>query len=192
MSVEFVTQAQLPTEYGPFDMHVFLHNDQEHVALVKGHIGPDDVVLTRVHSECLTGDGLFSLRCDCGPQLAFAMHAMSAADHALLIYLRQEGRGIGLVEKIKAYQLQDAGYDTYDANVHLGHPADNRQYDMLKAVFEHFGVHQIDIMTNNPDKVEAIEQAGVNIHRRIPIKIADNAHNKAYLKTKVDKFHHLL
>ena len=191
MSVEFVTQAKLPTEHGNFDIHVFLHEGQEHVVLAKGNPQPGDVVLSRVHSECLTGDGLFSMRCDCGPQLAFAMQAMGESDHALLIYLRQEGRGIGLVEKIKAYQLQDAGYDTYDANVKLGHPADNRRYDMLKSVFAHFGITEIDIMTNNPEKIQAIEQAGVRIRNRVPIKIEHNVHNQAYLQTKLDKFNHL-
>ena len=191
MSVEFITTAELPTEYGTFDIHVFEHHGQEHVVLAKGSFSCQDVVLTRIHSECLTGDGLFSLRCDCGPQLAYAMQAMSETSHALLIYLRQEGRGIGLVEKIKAYQLQDQGLDTYDANVELGHPADNRNYDMLKGVFQHFGVNTVDLMTNNPDKMHAVEQAGVKINKRLPIKITTNEHNQHYIQTKADKFHHL-
>lgn len=191
MTVEFITHAKLPTEHGEFDIHVFMHNGEEHVALVKGQITTKDTVLTRVHSECLTGDGFFSLRCDCGPQLEFAMRAMAKRDKALLIYLKQEGRGIGLTEKIKAYQLQDSGLDTYDANVELGHPADNRNYDMLAAVFKKFNVSNIDLMTNNPDKIDAIKQAGVKINQRLPIKIEYNEHNQDYLNTKISKFNHL-
>lgn len=191
MTVEFITHAKLPTQYTEFDIHVFKYKGQEHLALVKGQFTAEDIVLTRVHSECLTGDGLFSLRCDCGPQLDFAMQAMAKKDKALLIYLRQEGRGIGLTEKIKAYQLQDSGMDTYDANVELGHPADNRNYDMLAAVFKKFNVCTVDLMTNNPDKIDAIKEAGVHINQRIPIKIDYNEHNQDYLQAKIDKFHHL-
>lgn len=191
MSIEFITEANLPTEHGDFKVLAFMHEGQEHLALIQGDIGNGETVLSRVHSECLTGDGLFSLRCDCGPQLAFAMKEISARKRGLLIYLRQEGRGIGLVEKIKAYNLQDGGDDTYTANLKLGHPADNRSYDMLGDVFKHFGVSDIDLMTNNPDKIAAIENAGINISNRIPIQAGHNPHNLAYLKTKKDKFNHL-
>lgn len=189
--IEFVAKAKLPTKYVDFDVHVFMHENQEHLVLVKGEISQDDVVLTRIHSECLTGDGLFSLRCDCGPQLEFAMQEISKQDKGMIIYLRQEGRGIGLVEKIKAYQLQDQGADTYDANIQLGHAADNRQYEMIEDVFNYFNVKKIDLLTNNPDKITAIENSGVSIRKRIPIKAGQNSHNKDYLKTKKDKFHHL-
>lgn len=192
MTVEFQASAKLPTEFGEFHMHVFMHKGQEHLALTIGDIENAEVVLTRVHSECLTGDGLFSLRCDCGPQLKYAMQQMSIAPAGLLIYLRQEGRGIGLLEKVKAYQLQDQGEDTYSANLKLGHPPDNRSYDMLKAVFEYFNINQIDLFTNNPDKISAIKKAGVTIRKRLPIKAGRNPHNKKYLQTKVDKFRHLL
>jgi GTP cyclohydrolase II len=191
MSVEFVAKAKLPTKYVDFDMHVLLHEDQEHLVLIKGEFTADDIVLTRIHSECLTGDGLFSLRCDCGPQLEFAMQQIAKADKGMIIYLRQEGRGIGLLEKVKAYQLQDQGEDTYTANIKLGHPADNRNYDMLAEVFEYFGVNTIDLMTNNPEKISAIEAAGVKINKRISIKPGKNPHNQAYLQTKLDKFKHL-
>ena len=191
MSVTFIAKAKLPTKYVDFDVHVFMHNEQEHLVLTKGQFNQQDVVLTRVHSECLTGDSLFSLRCDCGPQLEFAMQEMAKQDKALLIYLRQEGRGIGLAEKIKAYQLQDTGVDTYDANLKLGHPADNRNYQMLGAVFEYFAIKNINLMTNNPDKISAIEQVGININKRIPIKAGHNPHNQHYLQTKIDKFNHL-
>jgi len=189
--IEIVAKAKLPTKYVDFDVYVFMHNNQEHLILVKGEINTDDIVLTRIHSECLTGDGLFSLRCDCGPQLEFAMQEIAKQEKGMIIYLRQEGRGIGLVEKIKAYQLQDQGADTYDANIQLGHAADNRNYEMLKGVFDYFNIKKIDLMTNNPEKITAIEQAGVLIKNRIPVKIGHNLHNKDYLQTKKDKFHHL-
>lgn len=189
-NVIFEAQADLPTTYGDFKIHVFTHEDQEHLALVYGDIGSGDAVLTRVHSECLTGDGLFSLRCDCGPQLAFALEMIRERKSGLLIYLRQEGRGIGLVEKIKAYALQDQGEDTFTANIKLGHPADNRQYGMLKAVFDHFNVQKIDLLTNNPDKMAAITRSGIEIRDRIPIKAGHNPHNRSYLQTKQDKFKH--
>lgn len=191
MTVEFIAKAKLPTKYVDFDMHVLLHKGQEHLVLTKGEFNKDDIVLTRIHSECLTGDGLFSLRCDCGPQLEFAMQQIAQAEKGMIIYLRQEGRGIGLIEKVKAYQLQDQGEDTYTANIKLGHPADNRSYDMLDEVFQHFGIKQVDLMTNNPEKIAAIEKAGVQINQRITIKPGQNPHNQAYLQTKSDKFKHL-
>lgn len=190
MPIDFITKAHLPTKYVDFEVHVFMHNNQEHLVLTKGAFEEGDIVLTRVHSECLTGDGLFSLRCDCGPQLEFAMKEISQQEKGMIIYLRQEGRGIGLVEKIKAYQLQDQGVDTFDANIQLGHPADNRNYTMLEDVFKYFAIKNIDLMTNNPDKVSAITDAGVNINNRIAIKIEHNKHNKDYLQTKIDKFEH--
>ncbi|PHQ67503.1 MAG: GTP cyclohydrolase II [Robiginitomaculum sp.] len=190
-NVVFKACTDLPTRYGSFKAHVFIHKGQEHLALVLGEIGANNTVLTRVHSECLTGDSLFSLRCDCGPQLAFAMDMMRTRKSGLLIYLRQEGRGIGLVEKIKAYALQDGGEDTVTANLKLGHPADNRHYDMLKGVFAYFGVTQIDLLTNNPEKISAIKTAGIEIKKRIPIKVGHNAYNHVYIQTKADKFKHL-
>lgn len=192
MTVKFHASALLPTEFGEFQIHVFTHHEQEHLALTIGDFSADEPVMTRIHSECLTGDGLFSLRCDCGPQLKFAMQKMAQAKSGLLIYLRQEGRGIGLLEKIKAYQLQDTGMDTFDANVKLGHLADNRSYEMLRPVFQHFEVKSIDILTNNPEKIQAIEAAGVTINKRYPIKTGHNSHNKDYLQTKIDKFSHWL
>ena len=189
--IVFIAKAQLPTKYADFDVHVFVHNNQEHLVLTKGEFLKDDTILTRIHSECLTGDGLFSLRCDCGPQLELAMQEIGKNEKGMLIYLRQEGRGIGLVEKIKAYELQDQGVDTFDANIQLGHPADNRDYGMLEDVFKYFAITNIDLMTNNPDKVSAIEKAGISINNRIALKIKHNKHNKEYLQTKIDKFKHL-
>ncbi len=190
-TIQFITQAKLPTVYGEFTVHVFEHQGQEHLVLTQGQFNADDEVLTRVHSECLTGDGLFSLRCDCGPQLAFAMGQIAAAGQGMIVYLRQEGRGIGLTEKIKAYHLQDQGFDTFDANVKLGHLPDNRSYDMLADVFKHMGVAKVKLMTNNPDKIESIESQGVQVVDRIAIQVGHNPHNQHYLKTKKDKFSHL-
>ncbi|MFK8010481.1 MAG: GTP cyclohydrolase II [Marinicellaceae bacterium] len=188
--IEFISKAKLPTKYGEFIIHVFMHDKQEHLVLVKGKLLPNDIVLTRIHSECLTGDGLFSLRCDCGPQLEFAMNEISLIKKGMIVYLRQEGRGIGLLEKIKAYELQDQGADTYEANIELGHAADNRNYGMLKGVFNYFNVTHIDLMTNNPDKISAINAAGITIRNRIPINAGHNTHNFKYIKTKKDKFQH--
>lgn len=189
--LEFIAKAKLPTKYVDFTIHVFVHNEQEHLVLTKGEFHKKDVVLTRVHSECLTGDGLFSLRCDCGPQLEFAMQEIGKRDQGMIIYLRQEGRGIGLLEKIKAYELQDQGIDTFDANIQLGHVADNRNYEMLGDVFGYFGIKTINLMTNNPDKLAAIKKAGIKINKRIAVKVGHNEHNKAYLQTKSNKFKHL-
>jgi GTP cyclohydrolase II len=191
MNTEFIAKAKLPTKYADFDVHVFVYDNKEHLVLTKGEFSKNDNILTRVHSECLTGDGLFSLRCDCGPQLEFAMQEIAKKDKGIIIYLRQEGRGIGLLEKIKAYELQDQGVDTYDANLQLGHRADNRNYTMLGDVFKYFNVSSIDLMTNNPDKISAIEKAGVKINQRIAVKVGHNKHNKDYLQTKADKFNHL-
>lgn len=192
----FIAHAKLPTEYADFTIFAFEHEGQEHIALLCKKeplqaFTEDDEVLVRVHSECLTGDGLLSLRCDCGPQLRHAMQEIANVGQGLIVYLRQEGRGIGLTEKIKAYQLQDQGLDTFDANIQLGHQADNRRYDMLADVFQKFGIKKIHLMTNNPDKISAIEKAGVNIVKRIPLKVGKNSHNQAYLKTKIEKFKHL-
>lgn len=191
MSLTFISEAELPTEFGTFRVHVFEHQGQEHLALVMGSLRDSDIILTRIHSECLTGDGLFSLRCDCGPQLAHAMKAIQDKGQGVLIYLRQEGRGIGLTEKIKAYQLQDQGLDTFDANIKLGHAADSRDYGMLKEVFDHLNVKQVDLMTNNPDKIKALESQGIIVHKRIPLHVGHNPHNKRYIDTKKSRFKHL-
>ena len=190
-TTEFITNAKLPTAYGEFLIHVFEHHGQEHLVLTQGEFMAGDVILTRVHSECLTGDGLFSLRCDCGPQLAYAMEQISLKGVGMVVYLRQEGRGIGLTEKIKAYQLQDQGVDTFDANVQLGHLPDGRSYDMLADVFKHLGVTKVKLMTNNPEKISAIESQGVKVVDRLAIKVGHNTHNKEYLKTKKERFLHL-
>ena len=192
--VDFITQAALPTEHGDFDLHIFTDDGQEHVVLTRGlkpHDTVSDPVLMRIHSECLTGDGLFSLRCDCGPQLTYAMETIGQQEQGMIIYLRQEGRGIGLLEKIKAYNLQDQGEDTVSANLSLGHPADNRQYDMVGPVLSYFGISKVRLMTNNPAKIEALESQGVTVTERVAIRKGENPHNAAYLRTKAERMRHL-
>jgi GTP cyclohydrolase II len=149
-------------------------------------------VLTRVHSECLTGDALFSMRCDCGSQLEAALEAIAQEGRGALFYLRQEGRGIGLLNKIKAYKLQDAGADTVEANERLGFGADIRDYSMLQSMIEHLGISAVRLMTNNPRKVAAMEKQGVEVVARIALHTTSNPHNEKYLQTKVGKLGHMM
>ncbi len=190
-AVQFITHAKLPTQYGEFTVHVFTHNGVEHLVLSCGALHGAEGVMCRMHSECLTGDGLFSLRCDCGPQLQSAMQRIAEAGRGLIVYLRQEGRGIGLVEKIKAYHLQDEGEDTVSANLRLGHPADARDYGMMADVLAHFAVRSIRLMTNNPRKIKALEAQGVQIDERLPLRVGEGPHNRFYLHTKRNKLDHL-
>ena len=165
---------------------------KEHVALVFGE--PDDSapVLARVHSECLTGDALFSLRCDCGFQLHEAMKRIAEEGRGVLLYLRQEGRGIGLLNKIRAYHLQDGGADTVEANEQLGFEADMREYSMCQPMFDHIGVHSVRLMTNNPRKVKALEKYGVRVAERVPLQVGKNSYNENYLHTKMGKLGHMM
>ena len=160
--LKFVAACRLPTEWGVFTLHGFeeVRSGQEHVALSMGDIGSDAPVLARVHSECLTGDALFSQKCDCGPQLQAAMQAVQQAGCGVIVYLRQEGRGIGLINKIRAYQLQDQGLDTVEANVALGLPVDARDFTLAKHIFDHLGVRSVKLLTNNPQKVQVLGDAG--------------------------------
>lgn len=194
MTVKYVESCKLPTPWGIFDMHGFedSESDKEHVVLTMGDISGDDPVLARVHSECLTGDGLFSLRCDCGAQLQAALHKIAQQGRGAVFYLRQEGRGIGLLNKIKAYHLQDAGADTVEANEALGFGADLRQYDMLKPMMAHFGVKSLRLMTNNPRKIAALREIGINVIERLPHETGRNPHNAKYLETKKGKLGHML
>ncbi|MBU2707456.1 GTP cyclohydrolase II [Zooshikella marina] len=193
MTVSFVAASQLPTPFGIFTLHGFAdeHTGKEHVALSMGDISSEKPVLMRVHSECLTGDALFSLRCDCGAQLQTALQTIAENGRGLLLYLRQEGRGIGLLNKIKAYELQDGGADTVEANERLGFAADLRKYDMCKAMLSHLGVSQVRLLTNNPRKVQALEQQGVEVVERIPLQTGQNPHNERYLAVKAGKLGHL-
>ena len=193
MSVVHVASCKLPTALGEFTMHGFEDPDtrKEHVALSLGDIQAVDSVLCRVHSECLTGDSLFSMRCDCGSQLNVAMERIAKEGAGIILYLRQEGRGIGLVNKIRAYALQDAGADTVEANERLGFDADLRDYTMCKNMFLHFQISSIRLMTNNIGKVKALEKLGIEIVERIPIETGENDHNARYLATKAGKLGHL-
>ncbi|NQZ30318.1 MAG: GTP cyclohydrolase II [Oceanospirillaceae bacterium] len=179
---------------GTFTMAGFeeAETGKEHVALVFGDVSGDEPVLARIHSECLTGDALFSLRCDCGFQLQEALTRIAEEGRGILLYLRQEGRGIGLLNKIKAYNLQDQGADTVEANESLGFDADQREYSMCLPMLAHFGISKLRLMTNNPRKVAAMEKYGVEISVREPIQVGKNSHNADYLATKAGKLGHMM
>lgn len=193
MSVQYVDSCRLPTRLGEFTMHGFneIQGDKEHIILTYGDISPDEPLLIRLHSECLTGDSLFSMRCDCGYQLETAMAEIVKAGKGALLYLRQEGRGIGLINKIRAYHLQDDGADTVEANEQLGFAADLRQFDMCKPMLEHFGVTQVRLMTNNPRKVKSLKDVGVDVVEQVPLQVGRNEHNDEYLNTKAEKMGHM-
>lgn len=191
--VRHVASCRLPTQWGEFVLHGFedAADGREHVALVMGEVAGDDPPLVRLHSECLTGDGLYSLRCDCGAQLEAALRNIAADGRGVLVYLRQEGRGIGLLNKIRAYALQDRGADTVDANHRLGLPVDSREYGVAAAMLANLGVHRLRLMTNNPRKLHALDQAGIEVVERVPLRIPANVHNAAYLRTKALRLGHL-
>ena len=193
MTVRFVECSKLPTPWGMFTMHGFSDDetDKEHVVLTMGDISGDEPLLARVHSECLTGDALFSMRCDCGPQLQAAMHKISVVGRGVIFYLRQEGRGIGLLNKIKAYHLQDQGADTVEANEQLGFGADMRDYSILKPMLEHLNIKTLKLLTNNPRKVKALQDMGIDVVERMPHETGRNPHNAKYLETKKGKLGHL-
>jgi 3,4-dihydroxy 2-butanone 4-phosphate synthase/GTP cyclohydrolase II len=192
--VRKIAEASLPTRYGPFRIHAFesLIDGRHDVALVAGEIAPDDEVLVRVHSQCLTGDIFGSSRCDCGDQLATALELIARAGKGVLLYLRQEGRGIGLVHKIMAYQLQDQGKDTVEANEALGFKADQRDYGIGAQILAELGVHKMRLLTNNPRKFVGLEGYGLEIVERIAIEIPASDASRRYLKTKKDKLGHIL
>jgi GTP cyclohydrolase II len=194
VSVVFIASSRLPTRFGNFTIHGFAvpDSDKEHVALVMGDVADGAPVLMRVHSECLTGDAFGSLRCDCGPQLDAAMQKISETGRGIILYLRQEGRGIGLLNKIRAYHLQDAGADTVEANEQLGFAPDLREYSMCEDMLQHLGVKSVRLMTNNPRKVAALEAHGIAVIERVPLLTGSNPHNEGYLETKRDKLGHLI
>ncbi len=194
MSIRYVESSRLPTQWGEFDMHGFeeIAAEKEHVVLTLGDFSDGKPVLMRVHSECLTGDALFSLRCDCGEQLQASLKAIAAEGRGALLYLRQEGRGIGLLNKIKAYKLQDAGADTVEANEALGFGADMRDYSICKPMLEHLQITSLRLMTNNPRKVTAMEELGIKVVERIALETPHNLHNQHYLATKAGKLGHLM
>jgi 3,4-dihydroxy 2-butanone 4-phosphate synthase / GTP cyclohydrolase II len=192
--IKRVTEAKMPTKYGEFRMIGYENtlNGEHHVALVKGDIANGEPVLARVHSECLTGDAFGSLRCDCGEQFAAAMKSIEKEGRGILLYMRQEGRGIGLINKIKAYELQDQGMDTVEANLALGFPADLRDYGIGAQILVDLGVKKVKLMTNNPKKMAGLTGYGIELADRVPIQMNHNERNEYYLKTKQQKLGHIL
>lgn len=189
-----LVQTRIPTAHGEFTLHYYSNNldDKEHIAFVKGDVTGKKSIPVRIHSECFTGDVFGSRRCDCGEQLDLALKLIDEAGCGVLIYLRQEGRGIGLLKKLQAYNLQDQGLDTVDANIHLGHLADEREYDLAALMLKDLQVSSISLMTNNPNKIDELVRLGVKVDRRIPVETHVHDDNQVYLKTKVKKMSHLL
>ncbi|WP_171263426.1 GTP cyclohydrolase II [Acinetobacter silvestris] len=194
MPIQFVATSKLPTAHGEFDISVFQdpQTGEEHVALSKGlSSAPTGPVLIRIHSECLTGDAFGSLKCDCGPQLHNTMQMINTAGQGVILYLRQEGRGIGLTNKIRAYALQDQGHDTVDANLLLNLPADARKYDMCNIMLDQLQIKQVKLITNNPLKLKALTDQGIEVVERIALTVGLNKFNEDYLKTKHDRMSHM-
>lgn len=184
--------ASLPTAYGLFTIHAYECSGQEHLALVKNSIQGKEKVLVRIHSQCLTGDVFGSKRCDCGQQLAKALQQIAEEGTGILLYLRQEGRGIGLVNKIKAYALQDRGMDTVEANVHLGFEPDERDYRVAVEILKDLGVKSVRLLTNNPHKIKDLKLHGLKIVERVPLVTVPTKQNRSYLRTKKKKLGHWL
>ncbi len=194
MPTTYVASSLLPTPFGTFDMHGFTDSEtgKEHVALSMGNLHEGEHILARLHSECLTGDALFSMRCDCGYQLEEALKRIAKEGKGVVLYLRQEGRGIGLINKIRAYNLQDQGADTVEANEKLGFGADLREYSMAKDMLNHLQVKSVQLMTNNPRKIKALMDLGINVDERQALEVGKNSHNEDYLAIKVSKLDHLI
>lgn len=194
MAIQFVSKSKLPTAFGNFEILAFQDQTtgEEHIALAQGlETVPVKPVLVRMHSECLTGDAFGSLKCDCGPQLHATMKMINDAGQGVILYLRQEGRGIGLTNKIRAYALQDQGHDTLDANLLLNLPADARQYDMCSIMLDYLQIKDVQLITNNPLKIKALTDLGINVVSRVPLTVGLNHFNKAYLETKQKRMSHL-
>lgn len=192
--VERVASVKLPTSFGEFQMIGYSNqlNDKEHVAIIKGKPQNEEAPLVRIHSECLTGDIFHSKRCDCGPQLQKSLEIIEEAGNGIVLYMRQEGRGIGLLNKLKAYELQEQGFDTVEANIHLGFPAEMRDYSISAQMLRDLGIEKISLMTNNPAKIEGITKYGIQVVERVPVEIEAEPENEKYLHTKKEKMRHIL
>tara|TARA_B100002003_G_scaffold8754_1_gene7691 strand:+ start:437 stop:1030 length:594 start_codon:yes stop_codon:yes gene_type:complete len=192
--VNFIESSSLPTDIAIFTVHAFteISNEKDHLAITIGEISKTDPVLARIHSQCITGESFFSLRCDCRFQLSESLRRIAEKGSGIIFYLQQEGRGIGLSNKIRAYKLQDDGFDTVEANHQLGFQEDERSYEIVSAMADHLQIKSLDLMTNNPKKIDAFKKSGIKINARIPIKSESNDHNKNYLKTKIKKLGHLM
>ena len=192
--INFIESSSLPTDIATFTVYAFteINNEKDHLAITIGNISESDPVLARIHSQCITGESFFSLRCDCRFQLSESLKRISERETGIIFYLQQEGRGIGLSNKIRAYKLQDDGFDTVEANHQLGFHEDERNYEIVSAMANHLKIKSMDLMTNNPRKIDAIEKSGLKINKRIPIKSESNDHNKSYLSTKAKKLGHLM
>jgi len=186
--------ARVPTEFGEFQLCLYTNDqdEKEHLALVMGEVGKQENVLVRVHSECFTGDVIGSQRCDCGEQFQFALEQIAEAGLGILVYLRQEGRGIGLRDKLRAYNLQDEGYDTVEANLLLGHQADERDYSVAAKILRDLDVRSIRLLTNNPEKIEALKAMGLDLTGRVSLVSDVNPENARYLATKATRMRHLI
>ena len=186
--------ARIPTIFGEFNLCLYIDpaDEKEHFALIMGEVSGRKEVLVRLHSECLTGDVLGSLRCDCGEQLERSLEVIASEGLGILLYLRQEGRGIGLLNKLRAYNLQDEGFDTVDANIELGHQVDEREYSIAAEILKDLGVLSIRLLTNNPEKINALENLGISVSSRLPLVLGVNPENARYLKTKATRMNHML
>jgi 3,4-dihydroxy 2-butanone 4-phosphate synthase/GTP cyclohydrolase II len=193
-TIKKMVSARIPTEDGEFSLILYTNNgdEKEHLALVMGDLDGKSDVLVRIHSECFTGDVLGSSRCDCGEQLRLAMAMIAREGQGVLIYLRQEGRGIGLLDKLKAYNLQDEGYDTVDANIILGHQPDERDFTIAGRILTDLGIVSVRLLTNNPIKIETLERLGIRVRQRVRVKSTITPENARYLRTKVSRMNHLL
>ena len=192
MTIQKIAEAKLPTHWGEFNVIAFEDKklNEEHLLLYMGELQNDS--LLRIHSQCLTGDTLYSLKCDCGSQLAMALQRISEQGVGMLIYMAQEGRGIGLVNKIRAYELQDKGMNTVEANEALGFAADERDYSYCKEILSTVNISSVRLMTNNPRKIKGLEDVGIKVTERVSIEIEPNEHNEDYLKVKADKLGHMI
>lgn len=192
--LDYATSCALPTPWAEFTLHAWVEaaTGKEHLAMALGDLGNGEPVLARVHSECLTGDVMFSQRCDCGAQLEGALRRIAEEGRGIVLYLRQEGRGIGLLNKIRAYRLQEAGADTVEANLQLGFHADARNYELCRPMLAQFGITAVRLMTNNPRKIDALTRLGITVTERVPLLVNRNAHNNSYLNTKQAKLGHMM